>query len=55
LKPARWRERERWIRPRILRIKKAYNVAKGEGRVVIRMEELGFDFEKGLDGDESAA
>jgi cation diffusion facilitator CzcD-associated flavoprotein CzcO len=54
LEPARWRERERWIRPRLKRIKKAYNVAKGEGRVVSRMEELGFDFEKGLDGDESA-
>lgn len=44
--PARWGEKEIWVRERILGIKKAF-VALGEGRHQVRtIEELGFDFEE---------
>lgn len=42
--PARWGEKELWIRERVLGIKQAF-VARGEKRHEVRsLEELGFDF-----------
>lgn len=51
-KVPKWGERERWVRARTRRIKNAYLERKKQGVVVRRLEELGFDFEKGMDGYE---
>jgi hypothetical protein len=51
-KAPKWGEKERWVRARTHRIKRAYLERKKQGVVVRKLEELGFDFEKGMDGYE---
>lgn len=51
LDPCRWGEKDRWVRARVARMKAAYVKAKHNGRTVRRMEELGFSYEEGKDGE----
>ncbi|KAK6352601.1 hypothetical protein TWF730_009424 [Orbilia blumenaviensis] len=44
-KPSQWRDKERWIRKNIPKIKAAFLVAKAEGRIVKTMGELGFHYD----------
>lgn len=46
LEPTRWRCWERFVRERVPEIKKAFVIAKKEGRVVRTIEELGFGYEE---------
>lgn len=55
LEPVRWREWERWVRPRVAKIKASFVEAKREGKTDVRtMEELGWVFEENKEPKEAA-
>lgn len=51
MQPQRWGPKERWLRERFPRIRKAFvDRRRRQGLVARTIEEVGFDYERGLDG-----